>query len=55
MIKGLYGEVFLSIPCVLNKSGVAAILDIKLNNENQEIEICKSTYLLDEIQKLVNY
>lgn len=57
MIKGLFGvskEVFMSVPCVINRSGVSAILDVKLN-EHEEAKIRESAYLLDEIQKLVNY
>lgn len=57
MVKDIFGiskEVFLSVPCVIGSKGIAAIVDPRLTSEMEE-KIRKSSYLMDEIQKLVNY
>lgn len=57
MVKGIYGiskEVFMSVPCLIGSSGVSAIVDTPLSSDDQQ-NIRKSSHLLDEIQKLVNY
>lgn len=53
MVKGLYGinkEVFMSLPCTLNASGVTSVVYIKLNQAEQ-LQLRASANILDEIHK----
>lgn len=57
MIKGLYGinkEVFVSLPCMVNCSGVASIVNINLSDEEKE-KLRHTANLLDEIQKSIKF
>ncbi|CRL02638.1 CLUMA_CG015900, isoform A [Clunio marinus] len=57
MIKGLHGitkEVFLSLPCVLNSSGVTKVVNIKLNDKELK-QLHMSTNFNDEIQKGISF
>lgn len=57
MIKDIFAinkEVFMSVPCVIGSAGVTAIIDPRLTGDVEE-KIRKSSYLMDEIQKVVNY
>lgn len=57
MVKGLYGitkEVFLSLPCKLNSTGITSIVNIKLTDEERK-QLLSSANVIDEIQKGISF
>lgn len=56
-VKGLYGinkEVFLSLPCVLDRNGISSIVNIKLSDSERK-KLHASVNILDEIQKGISF